>query len=115
MAKKLGRSGSGQSGEAWISQELAGGEFQDERLTKRFEKLFRQLSGGIGQSIPWACQDWTSTWSDEQSRDLHFGSSCHIPQDRTSHSRTASTSMVIFTSSPTSTPPDSSAVFHVNP
>jgi hypothetical protein len=23
--------------------------------------LFRQLSGGIGQSIPWACQDWTST------------------------------------------------------
>ena len=61
MAKKLGRSGSEQLGEAWIGQELAGCEFQDERLAKRFEKLFRQLSGGIGKSIPWACQDWTST------------------------------------------------------
>jgi hypothetical protein len=66
MAKQFGkkaggRSGSGQTSERWIDEELAGCEFQDERLTKRFEKLFRQLSGGIGQSIPWACQDWTST------------------------------------------------------
>src|SRR5258708_15805973 len=30
-------------------------------MTKRFAKLFRQLSSGIGESIPWACQDWTST------------------------------------------------------
>jgi len=45
----------------WITQELAGCEFQDVRLRKRFAKLFRQLSGGIGESIPWACQDWTST------------------------------------------------------
>ena len=53
MAKKLGRSGSEQLGNAWIGQELAGCEFQDERLAKRFEKLFRQLSGSIGESIPW--------------------------------------------------------------
>jgi Transposase DNA-binding/Transposase DDE domain len=66
MAKQFGKkagglSGSGRASERWIDEELAGCEFQDERLTKRFEKLFRQLSGGIGQSIPWACQDWTST------------------------------------------------------
>jgi hypothetical protein len=61
MAKKLGKSGSKSTSEGWIDQELAGCEFRDERLTKRFEKLFRQLSGGIGESIPWACQDWTST------------------------------------------------------
>jgi transposase-like protein len=66
MAKQFGKkagglSGSGRARERWIDEELAGCEFQDERLTKRFEKLFRQLSGGIGQSIPWACQDWTST------------------------------------------------------
>jgi hypothetical protein len=66
MAKPIGKKANGRNGlerasERWIDQELAGCEFQDERLTKRFEKLFRQLSGGIGQSIPWACQDWTNT------------------------------------------------------
>jgi hypothetical protein len=47
--------------DVWIDEELSGCEFQDERLAKRFVKLFRQLSGGVGESIPWACQDWTST------------------------------------------------------
>jgi Transposase DNA-binding len=66
MAKQLGRKAIGRSrseraSERWIEQELAGCEFEDERLTKRFEKLFRQLSSGIGQSIPWACQDWSNT------------------------------------------------------
>jgi hypothetical protein len=66
MAKQFGNKADGQGGsasssEGWIDQELAGCEFQDERLTKRFEKLFRQLSGGIGESIPWACQDWANT------------------------------------------------------
>lgn len=49
------------NGKGWIAHELAGCEFQDVRLTKRFAKLFRQLSDGVGESIPWACQDWTST------------------------------------------------------
>jgi Transposase DNA-binding len=61
MAKQLGKRESEATSEEWIDEELAGCEFRDERLTKRFEKLFRQLSGGIGESIPWACQDWTST------------------------------------------------------
>jgi hypothetical protein len=66
MAKQFGKNVDGfigleRSGEGWIDQELAGCEFRDERLTKRFEKLFRQLSGGMGESIPWACQEWTST------------------------------------------------------
>ena len=49
------------NGKGWIAHELAGCEFHDVRLTKRFAKLFRQLSDGVGKSIPWACQDWTST------------------------------------------------------
>jgi len=65
MAKQSSRKTDGpypsEATEGWIDQELAGCEFQDERLAKRFAKLFRQLSGGIGESIPWACQDWTST------------------------------------------------------
>jgi hypothetical protein len=45
MAKQFGNKADGQGGsesssERWIDQELAGCEFQDERLTKRFEKLF---------------------------------------------------------------------------
>ena len=65
MAKRRSRTGGGKACEArtesWIAQELAGCEFQDERLAKRFEKLFRQLSSGIGESIPWSCQDWANT------------------------------------------------------
>jgi hypothetical protein len=45
----------------WIDEELAGCEFNDVRLSKRFRKLVEQLSGGIGASIPWACQDWANT------------------------------------------------------
>jgi hypothetical protein len=49
------------AGERWIDVELAGCEFNDVRLNKRFRKLVEQLSGGIGESIPWACQDWANT------------------------------------------------------
>jgi hypothetical protein len=66
MAKQFGKQADGRrasepASEGWIDQELAGCEFEDERLEKRFRKLFAQLSGGIGQSIPWACQDWANT------------------------------------------------------
>lgn len=58
MAKQSSRKTDGpylsEATENWIDQELAGCEFRDERLAKRFAKLFRQLSGGIGESIPWA-------------------------------------------------------------
>ncbi len=49
------------SSNRWIDVELAGCEFSDVRLDKRFRKLMEQISGGIGESIPWACQDWANT------------------------------------------------------
>ena len=45
----------------WIDRELAGSEFRDVRLNKRFRKLFQQLSEGTGESIPLVCQDWANT------------------------------------------------------
>ena len=47
--------------ETWIARELAGSEFRDARLNKRFRKLFEQLSDGLGESIPLVCQDWANT------------------------------------------------------
>lgn len=47
--------------ETWIARELAGSEFRDARLNKRFRKLFDQLSDGMGKSIPLVCQDWANT------------------------------------------------------
>jgi hypothetical protein len=41
----------------WMDRELAGCKFRDVRLEKRFRKLFEQLSGGLGESIPTVCQD----------------------------------------------------------
>jgi len=41
----------------WMDRELAGCKFRDVRLEKRFRKLFEQLSGGLGESIPMVCQD----------------------------------------------------------
>ena len=43
---------------SWIDQELAGCEFADARLGKRFKRFVEQLAGGIGETIPMACQDW---------------------------------------------------------
>ncbi len=45
----------------WIDNEREGCKFNDARLEKRFEKLLRQLSDGIGESIPLSCQDWANT------------------------------------------------------
>ena len=46
---------------AWIDQELLGGQFGDVRLEKRFRTLLEQLSDGVGESIPLVCQDWANT------------------------------------------------------
>jgi hypothetical protein len=46
---------------SWIDQELAGCEFADERLGKRFGVLMEQLSQGLGRTIPLACGDWAAT------------------------------------------------------
>jgi hypothetical protein len=45
----------------WVSRELAGCDFKDERLHKRFRVLLEKLSKGMGESIPFACQDWANT------------------------------------------------------
>jgi hypothetical protein len=50
-----------QEKEGWIDRELAGCQFKDERLGKRFRKLLEQLSDSAGESIPMACQDWANT------------------------------------------------------
>lgn len=61
------RSGNGvkqsdqEASNAWIEQELVGGQFGDVRLEKRFRTLLEQLSNGIGESIPLVCQDWANT------------------------------------------------------
>jgi len=46
---------------SWIDDELAGCKFADVRLDKRFRTLMEQLSEGIGETIPMACQDWANT------------------------------------------------------
>jgi hypothetical protein len=45
----------------WIDDELSGCDFADARLGKRFRALAADLSEGIGESIPMACQDWAGT------------------------------------------------------
>jgi hypothetical protein len=44
-----------------LDKELAGCQFCDPRLGRRFQKLVGQLATRLGQSIPLACQDWTNT------------------------------------------------------
>ena len=45
----------------WLDHEISGCKFKDERLGKRFRTLIEQLWDGVGESIPFACQDWAST------------------------------------------------------
>ena len=45
----------------WIEQEVGGCHFKDVRLAKRFGKLLGMMSDGIGESVPYACQDWANT------------------------------------------------------
>jgi hypothetical protein len=45
----------------WIDDEVAGCSFNDVRLAKRFGKLLGMMTEGIGESVPYACQDWANT------------------------------------------------------
>lgn len=45
----------------WIEEELDGCVFKDARLGKRLAKLEKQMWNGVGESIPFACQDWANT------------------------------------------------------
>ena len=44
-----------------MDEENAACRFQDERLKKRFRLLLKQFWESMGQSIPFACQDWANT------------------------------------------------------
>ncbi len=46
---------------SWIDRELAGCEFTDVRLGRRFRTIVERLSEGVGESLPMACQDWAAT------------------------------------------------------
>jgi hypothetical protein len=45
---------------SWLDNELAGCHLADKRLTKRRHKLLGLIGGAMGQSIPFACQDWAN-------------------------------------------------------
>ena len=45
---------------AWIERELEGCRFADERLGRRLRTLLDRMAGAIGESIPFACQDWAN-------------------------------------------------------
>lgn len=45
----------------WLEDELSRNELKDARLRKRFNNLLEQLWDGLGQTIPFCCQDWSNT------------------------------------------------------
>src|SRR5258707_13043431 len=47
--------------ETWVDLEIEGCDFKDERLGKRFRTLLGQIGSAMGQSVPFACQDWANT------------------------------------------------------
>jgi hypothetical protein len=53
--------GSTLEGDHWTASEADPSAFKDARLGRRFAELLRQLSDGLGSSIPLACQDWAAT------------------------------------------------------
>ena len=40
----------------WVDREIAGCEFRDARLGKRFRTLLERIGSDIGQSIPFVCR-----------------------------------------------------------
>jgi hypothetical protein len=45
----------------WTEREVDETAFKDQRLGRRFGELIRQIGDGMGESIPYACQDWANT------------------------------------------------------
>jgi len=45
----------------WVDKDIEGSVFKDKRLQQRFRKLLEQIWNGVGQTIPFACQDWANT------------------------------------------------------
>lgn len=55
------RPASSEDEQTWMDKENGACNFRDERLKKRFHLLLKQFWTSVGQSIPFACQDWAST------------------------------------------------------
>jgi Transposase DNA-binding len=55
------KKGGSAGGKAWVESEIAGSEFKDERLKRRFGRLLEQMASGPGESIPLVCEDWANT------------------------------------------------------
>jgi hypothetical protein len=47
--------------EHWAEGEIDESAFKDARLGRRFGELLKQIGDGMGESIPYACQDWANT------------------------------------------------------
>jgi hypothetical protein len=47
--------------QVWLDREVSANNFADTRLHKRFKALLGRLWTGMGQTIPFACQDWAHT------------------------------------------------------
>ena len=47
--------------EHWSEREVDQSAFKDARLGRRFGELLKQIGDGMGESIPYACQDWANT------------------------------------------------------
>src|SRR5262245_12142798 len=45
----------------WSAREVDESVFKDARLGRRFGELLKQIGDGMGESIPFACQDWANT------------------------------------------------------
>lgn len=45
----------------WVDKEIEGCKFKDTRLGLRFKKIVNALASNVGESIPFACQDWGNT------------------------------------------------------
>jgi len=45
----------------WTECEVDETAFKDARLGRRFGEVIRQIGDGMGESIPYACQDWANT------------------------------------------------------
>src|SRR5438270_5380430 len=45
----------------WIEQEMTACSLPDQWLRQRLQQVLPQFSSGLGESIPFACQDWAHT------------------------------------------------------
>lgn len=45
----------------WLDSDSEGNGFKDKRLQQRFRKLLEQIWNSLGQTIPFACRDWSNT------------------------------------------------------